>query len=70
LPDSASSPGSAEERTSDSLEPGSCGTVTSVTVPAGQRTFLAGPRGVLVFVAWDDGPVLGVSPRDLKLSET
>jgi hypothetical protein len=48
--------------------PGTRGTVTTTRTAWGQRTYLVGPGGGLVYVRWDgDGLVCGVSMRDLKL---
>ena len=46
---------------------GARGTVTAARTSSGLRTYLDGPGGGLVYVAWDDGLVCGVSMRDLKL---
>ena len=48
-------------------ESGTRGTVTAARTPTGLRTYLDGPGGGLVYVAWDDGLVCGVSMRDLGL---
>jgi len=46
-------------------QPGSEGSV--VPMPGfPKQTFMPGPGGGLVYVRWDDGDVLGVSPNDLK----
>ncbi len=50
-------------------DPGARGTVTAARTSTGLRTYLDGPGGGLVFVAWDvpDGLVCAVTMRDLKL---
>ena len=49
-------------------DPGTRGTITAVHATGGLRTYLAGPGGGLVYVAWDaDDLVCCVSMRDLKL---
>lgn len=47
---------------------GTRGTVTAIHTTGGLRTYLAGPRGGIVYVKWDSGGlVCGVSMRDLTL---
>jgi hypothetical protein len=46
---------------------GARGTITSVRLGGGLRTYVDGPGGGLVYVEWDDGLVCGISLRDLKL---
>ena len=48
-------------------EPGTRGTITSVRLGGGLRTYVDGPGGGLVYVEWDGGLVCGISMRDLKL---
>lgn len=45
--------------------PGEEGTVVSVPVGRGKRTFVPGPGGGLVYVTWAKTGVMGVSPIDL-----
>jgi hypothetical protein len=44
---------------------GAHGTVTSIPLPGGRNTWMAGPGGGLVYVKFDDGSTLGVSALDL-----
>jgi hypothetical protein len=46
---------------------GARGTITSVRLGGGLRTYVDGPGGGLVYVEWDDGLVCGIGMRDLKL---
>ena len=46
---------------------GTAGTVTTVSLGAGQRSFLPGPGGGLLYVKFDDGHFQGISPTDLRL---
>lgn len=43
------------------------GTVETVPLPGGRKTYFPGPGGGLVYVKWDDGHHQGVSPIDLVL---
>lgn len=45
---------------------GATGRVTTVPLGGSRRSYLAGPGGGLVYVAWDDGSFQGVSPNDLE----
>lgn len=45
---------------------GTAGTVTPVALPGGRATYMPGPGGGLVYVQWDDGTFMGVSPIDLE----
>lgn len=44
------------------------GTVTPVSIGRGKVTFMGGPGGGLLYVKWDDGESMGVSPNDLDLA--
>jgi len=44
---------------------GTEGTVVAIPVPGGKRTYMAGPGGGLVYVEWEGGYFMGVSPNDL-----
>lgn len=48
------------------LQPGATGSVTTVPLPGGRKTCMAGPGGGLVYVRWDDGSFVGVSRLDLE----
>jgi hypothetical protein len=47
--------------------PGARGTITSVRMGGGLRTYVDGPGGGLVYVEWDDGLVCATSMQDLKV---
>lgn len=49
----------------DPPTPGATGTVTTIPFPGGRRFSLPGPGGGLVYIDWDDGYMMGVSPIDL-----
>lgn len=44
---------------------GTAGTVTAIPTPGGRRTYMGGPGGGLVYVEFDDGTFIGVSPHHL-----
>jgi len=46
-------------------EDGSAGTVTPVSLGSTKRTYMPGPGGGLVYVKFDSGTFMGVSPNDL-----
>lgn len=44
---------------------GAVGSITTVPVPGGRKTCMAGPRGGLVYVNWDGWGTTGVFKADL-----
>lgn len=48
---------------------GTQGKVSPVAMPGGKKTYLPGPGGGLIYVAFDNGEFMGVSPNDLDAAD-
>jgi hypothetical protein len=51
-------------------EDGTEGETVAIPLPGGKSTFMPGPGGGMIYVRFDDGTLLGVSPRDLIRSSS